>query len=265
MSEVISDAALIEQFSQKAMEEPAVEIKTEAPSEPVVTLPGGFIEANGEVIKTVEVRELNGADEEAIARAGTTSTALNVLLQRGLSKIGGRDATRDDLDLLLSGDRDAILLGIRKVTFGNDINLEGVTCTNCRENQTVVVNLVDDVPVRTLEDPVNDRMWEVETKKGSVVVALPTGITQKKLIDNVDKTTAEINTLLLSGCVMSINGRPSAGATSVLSLGAADRSKIVKEIIDRNPGPRLGEVSKACQACGEDISLPLSLLDLFRV
>jgi hypothetical protein len=45
----------------------------------------------------------------------------------------------------------------------------------------------------------------------------------------------------------------------------ADRTKIVDEIIKRNPGPRLGEVKKACQACGEDILLPLSLLDLFRL
>ena len=159
----------------------------------------------------------------------------------------------------------SILLGIRRVTFGNELDLENVTCPNCRAEQSVSVHLIDDVPVRELKDPVADRTWEVETKKGTAVVSLPTGVVQKKLIDNVDKTSAEINTLLLSGCVLSVSGRPSTGASTVLALGAADRSKIVEEIIDRNPGPRLGEVKKACQACGEDISLPLSLLDLFRI
>ena len=55
------------------------------------------------------------------------------------------------------------------------------------------------------------------------------------------------------------------GASTVLNLGMQDRSKIVEEIINRNPGPRLGEVKKTCKACGEDIALPLSLVDLFRL
>ena len=84
-------------------------------------------------------------------------------------------------------------------------------------------------------------------------------------MDNADKTAAEINTLLLSGCVISVNGTPSMGAHTVLSLGMTDRASIVDEIIENNPGPRLGEVKKACKACGEDMSLPLSLLDLFQL
>ena len=42
-------------------------------------------------------------------------------------------------------------------------------------------------------------------------------------------------------------------------------NKQFDEIIKRNPGPRLGEVTKACKACGELMALPLSLLDLFRI
>jgi hypothetical protein len=105
----------------------------------------------------------------------------------------------------------------------------------------------------------------METKLGLVTVALPNGVTQKKLMENYDKTSAEINTLLLSGCIVSLDGSPSVGAGTALSLGMADRTRIVDEIIKRNPGPRLGEVKKSCKACGEDISLPLSLLDLFRI
>jgi len=84
-------------------------------------------------------------------------------------------------------------------------------------------------------------------------------------MDNADKTAAEINTLLLSGCVVSVNGAPSMGAHTVLSLGMVDRAKLVDDIIENNPGPRLGEVKKACKACGESIDLPLSLLDLFQL
>lgn len=263
MTQVITDADLINKFAKKAMEEPAQEVETKAPLGPEVKLPGGFIE-KGEVIKTAEVRELTGIDEEAIAKASTTGKALNVLLQRGLVKIGSRDATLADLDNLLSGDRDAILIGVRRVTFGDTLDLS-VICGNCAETQDVSVHLEDDVPTQTLNDPIIDRTWRVETKKGYVTVTLPTGITQKKLLENSDKTSAEINTLLLSGCVLSVNDQPSMGASTVLNLSMADRSKIIEEILERNPGPRLGEVKKTCRACGENIALPLSLVDLFRV
>jgi hypothetical protein len=84
-------------------------------------------------------------------------------------------------------------------------------------------------------------------------------------MDNLDKTSSEVNTMLLAGCILSVNGAPSIGASTALSLGMADRNKLIDNIIERNPGPRLGEVKKVCKACGEDIHLPLSLLDLFRL
>jgi len=264
VSQIITDAELVNQFAKKAMEEPEQLIETRAPLGPEVKLPGGYIEPNGELVTTVEVRELNGVDEEAIAKASTTGKALNILLQRGLVKIGGRDATRDDLDKLLSGDRDAILIGIRRITFGETIDLR-IQCPSCGVEQETSIDLNEDVPTKTMDDPIADRAWKVETKQGYVDIALPTGVTQRKLLENSDKTSAEINTLLLSGCVLSVNGKPSIGASTVLSLGMADRSKIVQEIIDRNPGPRLGEVSKTCKACGEGVALPLSLVDLFRL
>ena len=263
MTQIITDADLVNKFAQQAMEEPTQVIETKAPLGPEVILPGGFIE-NGEVIKTAEVRELTGIDEEAIAKASTTGKALNVLLQRGLVKLGSKEATIEDLDKLLSGDRDAILIGVRRITFGETLDLS-IVCGNCAESQDISIDLATDVPVKELNDSVADRTWRIETKKGYVTVTLPTGLIQKKLLENAEKTSAEINTLLLSGCVLSVNDEPSMGASTVLNLSMSDRTKIIEEILNRNPGPRLGEVKKTCKACGEFISLPLSLVDLFRL
>lgn len=263
MSEIITDAALLQKYAEKAMQEPEVVIETQAPAESLVELPGGFININNEVIYTAEVRELTGADEEAIAKASTTGKALITLLERGLEKIGDVVPTTNDIDSLLSGDRDAILLGIRKMTFGNDLELVA-TCRSCDTKQDIVVDLTKDVPVKNLKDSANSRQWNIETKAGVATVNLPNGVVQKKLYDVFDKTTAEINTILLSGCIVAFDGRPVFGSNIALNLSVSDRSKILDEIIDRNPGPRLGEVKKACQACDEDIELPLSLVDLFR-
>lgn len=264
MTKIITDAELVQQYANKVMEEPGKQVVTQAPSDSDVLLPGGYLSANGDVVRTAEVKELNGSDEEAISKAGSTAKALTVLLQRGLVKLGDKAVTKDDLDALLSGDRDAILLGIRKVTFGKLLPLR-VKCNSCSSEQEVEVDLDKDVPVKTLEDPMADRVWEIETKQGVVKLGLPNGITQKKLMDNLDKTSSEINTILLSGCILSVNNAPSVGAATALSLGMADRTKIIDEVIARNPGPRLGEVTKGCAVCGESIPLPLSLLDLFRL
>ena len=262
MPEIVTDAELINEYAKKATEESQI-IETEVPFDSEVALPGGLLEPNGEIIRTAEVREMTGADEEAIARASTAAKALNVILQRGLVSLGSRKATGDDLDTLLSGDRDAILIGIRRATFGDELHLN-TACFSCNAEQEVVIDVVKDIPVRGLDDPANDRVWDIETRKGTVTVALPTGLVQKKLIDAADKTSAEISTVLLSGCILSVNNRPSMGTSTALSLSMADRSKVVEQIIRKNPGPRLGEVKKACGACGEDILLPLSLMDLFR-
>ena len=258
--QVITDAELINKFAAQAQAGVEVEVSTKAPVSTEVHLPGGFL-SNGELIKTAEVRELTGVDEEAIAKAPNIGRSITTILERGLKKLGSQDATHDDLDTLLSGDRDAILIGIRKVTLGETI--EFVTrCGNCNEEQEVVIDLTEDVPVVELTD---SRSWKIETKKGYVEVALPTGVTQRKLLENMDKKSAEINTLLLSGCVLSVNGEPSLGASTVLNFGIADRAKIIDEILKKNPGPRLGEVKKTCKACGEIIPLPLGLADLFRL
>ena len=109
MAEIITDAELVSQYAKKAMEEPEKIVETRAPSASEVDLPGGYLNFDGKLITTAEVRELTGADEEAIAKAGSTAKSLHVLLERGLVKLGDKEATKDDIDLLLSGDRDAIL------------------------------------------------------------------------------------------------------------------------------------------------------------
>jgi hypothetical protein len=260
-----SNPEVLQKMADEAVKEAAPAVTTTAPSSTEVTLPGGFITAEGALVKYAEVRELNGADEEVIAKAGNTGKALVAMLQRGLVSIGMEKATKDDLDNLLSGDRDAILVAIRRVTFGDTIDY-GFNCPSCNTELAVSVDLNEDVPSVDLEDPIEDRRFTYTSKKhGEILVSLPTGLTQKKLLENMDKTRPEMNTIVLASCVMSIGGSPSSGASSVLKLGMLDRENLIEEIIKRNPGPRLSEVKTTCEACGEVIPMPLSLADLFRL
>jgi hypothetical protein len=260
-----SDPSVISQYAEELTKDVAPEIKTVAPSNSSVILPGGFIAQDGSLIKYAEVRELNGMDEEAVSKSGTPGKALAAMLQRGVISIGANSVDKADLDQLLSGDRDALLIGIRRVTFGDTVEFS-LTCPHCITELELSVDLNNDIPTKTLEDPISDRTFTYMSKKhGAIVVGLPTGSVQKKLIENSDKTSSELNTILLAGCVKSVNGESSIGATTALTLGMADRENIIKEIFERTPGPRLGEVTTTCEACGEEIPTPLSLADLFRL
>lgn len=263
-NEVIVKPEELAKLAEEAMAEPRVDVTTQAPSSPEVILPGGFIESDGSVVKTAEVRELNGEDEEIIAQASSASKALQLILNRGVVSIGDREVVKDDFDKLLLGDREMLLLAIRRVTFGDDIDL-AVTCNSCTTQQDIKINLSEDVPVKELEDSVGDRSWDVTLRNGDVVnVSLPNGKTQKKILDAPDDTTgAALNTILLNGCINLVNGSP-AKPNVAQKLGLVDREKITREIFEKAPGPRLGEVSKVCEACGEKILLPLNLAALFR-
>lgn len=262
MTYTTTDAAQINKLAEELTAGPQV-IATEAPASTTVHLPGGYITPERTVIRTAEVRELNGLDEEAISKAGSTAKALMTVLERGLVAIGDKPATREDLSTLLSGDRDAILLGIRKVTFGNLSEFTGF-CNQCEEPREFEINLTEDVEVKELDNPIADRSWRVKIKSGYATLTLPNGLTQRKVMENANKTVAELNTIILNGCVVNVNDSPITPST-VLELGIADRETLIAEIIEKNPGPRLGEVSKACKACGNEVDLPLSLAALFRL
>ena len=230
-----------------------------------IELPGGFYDPlEDTLVTTAEVKELTGADEEDIVRITETGKALMAILQKGTVSVGGKPADKDTLELLLAGDREALLLGIRCATFGTEIELTDVVCSRCPELQTMTIDLKKDVKTQVLEDRINDRTFVLDLKVGKVKVTLPTGNTQNKLVNAPNKNNAELDTLLLSNCVLEINDVQILGQAPIRNLGIQDRRTILEEIAKRNPGPLLNEVKKACNTCGQEVELPLTLADLFR-
>ena len=230
-----------------------------------IELPGGFYDPlEDTLVTTAEVKELTGADEEDIVRITETGKALMAILQKGTVSVGGKPADKDTLELLLAGDRESLLLGIRCATFGTEIELTDVVCSRCPELQTMTIDLNKDVKTLVLEDRINDRTFVLDLKVGKVKVTLPTGNTQNKLVNAPNKNNAELDTLLLSNCVLEINDVQILGQAPIRNLGIQDRRTILEEIAKRNPGPLLNEVKKACNTCGQEVELPLTLADLFR-
>jgi len=233
------------------------------PSGDVELLAGLYDPFTGETTLRAEIRELNGDDEEALSKIKDYGRSLLAILQRGTVKIGDTPCTPDVLDSLLSGDREYLIMKIRSVTFGSTLDLKGA-CPHCEAEQNFVVDLDEDVKLDRLKDS-QVRSFKVDCKIGEVAFDLPDGSVQKKLITSVDKTPAELDSILLKECITSINGSPILDPNQVRKLGMQDRRTILKAIIDNNPGPDLSAISKNCLDCGQEVPIPLTLADLFRL
>lgn len=258
--------ALANGMISQALAAPATTIEQAVitpPSNNLVTLPGGYVTAAGEVIKTVEVRELTGRDEEAIARSGASGRVFQTILSRGTVRVGDMKATEGLLDELLSGDRDAIMLGIYKATFGSTTEL-AVWCNGCKEAKEVAIDIDEDIKTKTLGDPVNDRYFTVRGKSSEYLVSLPTGAVQKEIANNLDKNGPELITILLEGTVLEIDGKPMLSKSQVGTLGVLDRRAIADAITERTPGPKMENTTIECSDCGGEVVVPINFGALFR-
>jgi hypothetical protein len=234
------------------------------PSDTLVELPGGYVHpGTSDLVREAEVRELTGGDEEVLAKFTSVGKALVALLARGVIRVGPYKADKDVLGELLAGDRDYLLLQIRIASFGPEVEYQAA-CGSCGSQDTYTVDLSTDVEVRRLEEPA-DRIVTVESKRGPITVMLPNGDAQEKLLLETNKTVPELNTILLAACIQSIGEKTMISAQTVRSLSIRDRDAVLKEIADRNPGPRMSDVKKPCSNCGEDITMSMPLSALFRL
>jgi hypothetical protein len=244
----------IEKLNEKSRPKPPVVM---APAPDTVELPIGLVTPMG-TYTTVQVRELNGYDEEAIARSKNIGGALAVLLDRAVTKLGDEEATSELLKELYMPDRVAALVGISRCTWG-DMVLTRITCS-CGESNVVEYDLKD-LDVTTM-DP-KDASFTVELTKGRTAdVHLPRGDVHASLLANADISTAEFRTMLINKCVDSIDGNPVFGDMPK-RLSVKDRGILVNAINEVYVGPRFDKTSVLCPDCGKENSPAIVLGDLF--
>lgn len=248
------------------------------PADDLVTLPGGLVK-DGKIIKTAEVKELTGEDEEKLAKASQSINPfrpnpfhfIDRLLRCGIVRIGDLPEAQTDqlLKELLVGDREQLILGIRRATYGDDLDVDGWICPKCGNTEDLSMQL-SDIPVTELSNPVEEVMFDVPLRKGSVArVRLANGEDQAALYEKDDLTQAQRETILLSRCVSTITN-PQGIPTNVmgfpsivLAMSVPDRHKILKELQSRQPGPKYDKIKYNCDACGEDVDVVVNIGHLF--
>lgn len=240
----------------------------DAPHDNGVLLAHG-LKRDGVLLRDAEVRELNGLDEEALARVtGNWLRFVDTLVRRGTVSIGNVEATPEMCDELLVGDREDLVLAIRRATFGSSLEIESYECQSCHTKSDLTINL-DAIPHVRLEDP-EDVRRRIDLRGGHTVeVRFVNGADQRAIYADLESTVAESNTILLSRCIVSHDGvalgEPggSMAVRFVQDLGMADRKKILRYLFDNAPGPRFDQIEFTHEVCGAVIKLPLALGDLF--
>jgi len=246
----------------------------EQPQPDEVELPCGLM-VDGQLVRTARVKELTGAVEEQMARAQMSNNPermFNVLLLGGLVDIGGHKPDEALVERMVLGDREAIMLGIRKVTYGPEIEYEEYTCEQCRAKFELTIS-IDEIPVVRAENPGNLEFF-VELKHGRRArVRHVTGADHLAImaLERQEKLTpAERDTAWLARCVLALidpqgNERLVHGNKQAMrDLGLADRAKILDELTNKRPGPRLNEVKVTCPDCGHTSDFIVAINALFR-
>lgn len=252
----------------EALRDPAPEIARPIPT--IVTLQRGLVDpASGEWQTRSEVRELTGGDEEYLASLETKaeitySEYMTALLKRAVVSIGHFDIPSHPelIDHLSIGDRDILFLGIVKATYGYEREFV-VTCPSCNKKNDVTINIDDDFPIQppslNLQEPI-----VVELRGGhSVRLRLPNG-SDSLYVSKHSTSTATQNTMMLSRCAI-LSPEELAGRTPdewAKSLNIADRSKMVKALLDVKAGPRMEGVNVQCAHCTADMPLNLNWMSL---
>ena len=238
-----------------------------------VQLVAGFI-ADGLRFTDGEVRELRGRDEELLARAlatGDMTRYLDAIVRAGTSRLGEVEDAKElgkALDSLLIGDRDLIIMQVRRSTYGDVVKLD-VVCPLCDAEFKIDYSLANDVPIRGFaagDDPAQ-RVFDLELPKGGAcTLRLVDGAAQKKVYspENLARTSAELNTYLLTEVIETLNGRPVKGVGPVLDMHAADRRAVLDWLIDNAPGPRYQDVKQECPECVREFPLVVSVREMFR-
>ena len=154
-------------------------------------------------------------------------------------------------------DRDTLFMAIVKATYGLEREYV-VKCPSCENKNDVVVNLDEDFPVLSTTEDIQGPLTATLRNGKTVKFRLPNG-SDSVYVAKHATTTASQNTLMLSRCVIlspeELKGKsPEDWAKS---LNIADRSKLIKAILEIKVGPQLEEVNVQCAHCG--INMPLGI------
>lgn len=249
------------------MEEESVELELTDDDEEYELL-AGYVDEDGVTHKTYTLREITGEDEEYISRSDIKINGAKVataLLTRCVTRLGTitkksvgpkkwEQIFKEDL---LIGDRDIMLLNLRKKSTGSEIEVVH-TCPNpnCKAKLKTVIDL-DELEIVPFD---GKREIPFELPKGyrdhkgvlhrNGVMRRPNGLDGEVLTPVAKNNMAKATSLLLSR-LCSFDDGAFVDQTVMAKLTIKDRNYL-QQLLEDNPFGVDMTVPIMCDQCGEE-------------
>lgn len=217
--------------------------------------------------KTIDIRSMTANEEDiltsrALIKKGTVITRLlsACVTDKGI-----------DVNSMLSGDRNALMVAIRITGYGSEYKAE-VTCPSCSDKSRQEFNL-SDLPIKRLSiSPVkpgeNRFKFVLPVTKKTVNFRFLTGKDESEMaIENQrmqeifpDRESDGLVTSRLANCIVSIDEIDDKNKIShfVKNMPALDSRKLRTYMDDSEPGIEMRSIM-SCPSCGarSEVELPL--------
>jgi hypothetical protein len=236
----------------------------------VFTLPGGYLDDSGALHTEAELSPLTGRDEEFLASVAPevcTASVVTELLARCLKRLGAiRDVDAALVRRLLVGDRDYLLLKLRRSTFGARLDVvASCAAADCGQPMQVRISL-DDITFESKPAAARYFTMRLSPEAAHVDAAgvaqrevefrLPTGEDQEAVAHLfLEDETRAVNQVF-ARCVRRVGKTTDVDEALVEGLSPRARREIEDQIELRAPRAAV-ELEGVCPECGTPFTLPL--------
>ena len=225
----------------------------------------GYIDKEGNHHTTFTIREMTGRDEEAVSKSDVKQNGaklISILLERCVLSIGtltrksvGGEEWKEIIKGLLVGDQDYILIKLRELSMGGEIEVTH-TCPYCKESLKTILDVseLDIIPFNGQRVVSFSLPKGYRDKKGVLhkdgTLRLPTGQDREILNPIARKNVAQASTLMLTRLCRFEDGLY-VTEDVMRDLTVRDREYLQKVLKENLFGINL-EIDVTCTSCGED-------------
>jgi hypothetical protein len=219
----------------------------------IVPLSGGLILDSSHVLSEVEIGELTGREEEWLGThpAVAVASAVTALLASCTRCADGAPVGPELARRLLVGDRDLLVLALRRQTLGDTVAIIQ-TCPACGQPMDVTLDLAQ-VPVKIMHQTSAEHTVTIQEPglaARQVRFRLPCGGDQES-VSGLDPEQAE--SALLAACVLDDGGIP---------LGPAGREQLATAMERIAPQVDV-ELDLECPQCAQAFTVPFDITAFF--
>jgi hypothetical protein len=219
-----------------------------------VFLPGGLILDEARRIDEVELRPLTGREEEWLASNPSVPNAVAVshLLTRCVVRLGGMPPASELIGKLLVGDRQFLILQLRRLTLGGRFDAV-MRCPACPGQMDVSFE-TGNIPIDSRPQSASSYSLELpEEDRGlarEIRFRLPNGADQDAIVGIPIENAVE---KLLTRCLLEDGGRP---------LSPAERQAVNDAMENLAPQVDL-QLDLTCPECGNAFTSPFDTSGFF--